>query len=137
MDCPEKPKHLTQPYYTPEEYHKRLITPEFLALVHRSLIPEGQFFIQTDNPNYWRYIQDVAPHFFHFEERMSCWPDAPRGRTRREIIAIRYGFTIFRGFGRPMPGLDNCELDELSKSLPQPVFSADRSSSDLDNLERQ
>ena len=126
-----------QPYDTPEEYHKRLITPEFLARVHRALIPGGQFFVQTDSPSYWRYIQNMAPHFFHFEERMTCWPDAPRGRTRREIIAIRHGFTIFRGCGRLLPGLDNRALDELSKSLPQPNFSADRSSSELDNLERQ
>src|SRR5438105_777510 len=28
-----------QPYYDPDLVHKRLITPEFLMLVHRSLIP--------------------------------------------------------------------------------------------------
>src|SRR5262245_15954883 len=42
-----------QPYYDPARVHLRLITPGFLALVHRSLAPGGQFFLQTDNPGYW------------------------------------------------------------------------------------
>jgi len=41
-----------QPYYDPAQVGRRLITPEFLALVHRSLKPDGSFFIQTDNPGY-------------------------------------------------------------------------------------
>src|SRR5262249_6652636 len=45
-----------QPYYAPAEAHRRLITPRFLALVHRTLQPGGHFFIQTDNPGYWRYV---------------------------------------------------------------------------------
>src|SRR5918911_2465027 len=44
-----------QPYYDPAQVHHRLITPEFLALVHRALVPGGPFVIQTDNPGYWRY----------------------------------------------------------------------------------
>ena len=67
----------------------RLITPEFLALVHRSLSPGGEFFLQTDNPGYWRYMQSVVPVFFEFTPRDRQWPDAPKGRTRREIIALR------------------------------------------------
>src|SRR5215469_8499523 len=48
-----------QPYYDPAQVHKRLITPHFLALVHGALVPGGQFFVQTDNPGYWRYIRAV------------------------------------------------------------------------------
>src|SRR5262245_3152094 len=42
-----------QPYYDPAQVHRRLVTPAFLALVHRSLVPGGLFFVQTDNPGYW------------------------------------------------------------------------------------
>src|SRR5262245_44199359 len=80
-----------QPYYEPEEVHRRLLTPAFLADVHAALVPGGLFVIQTDNPGYWRYIRAVVPAFFDFEEREAPWPDAPKGRTRREIIALRRG----------------------------------------------
>src|SRR5262249_38046897 len=76
-----------QPYYHPSQTHRRLIAPEFLALVHQSLLPGGLFVVQTDNPGYWRYIQLVMPMFFDFSSNQGAWPDAPRGRTRREIIA--------------------------------------------------
>src|SRR5260370_3774125 len=50
-----------QPYYDPGQVHKRLITPHFLAQVHAALVPGGQFFIQTDNPGYLRYIEVALP----------------------------------------------------------------------------
>src|SRR5439155_24576741 len=86
-----------QPYYDPAQVYRRLITPEFLALVHRALVPGGLFVVQTDNPGYWRYIREVAPVFFDFAEQSRPWPDAPKGRTRREIIARSKGLPIFRG----------------------------------------
>ncbi len=46
-----------QPYYNPVEVYRRLITPGFLVLVHRTLVPGGLFVIQTDNPGYWKYIR--------------------------------------------------------------------------------
>src|SRR5262245_39792914 len=64
-----------QPYYDPAQVERRLITPEFLALAHRSLVPGGSFFLQTDNPGYWRYMQQVVPVFFEFQERLTPWPD--------------------------------------------------------------
>src|SRR5690349_16489559 len=73
-----------QPYFDPQQVHRRLITPEFLVLVHRSLVPGGLFYIQTDNPGYWQYLRQVLPVFFEFQERSGPWPDAPKGRTRRE-----------------------------------------------------
>jgi tRNA (guanine-N7-)-methyltransferase len=76
-----------QPYYDPAQVHRRLITPAFLALVHQALVAGGCFVIQSDNPGYWRYIREIAPMFFEFREHAQSWPDAPRGRTRREIIA--------------------------------------------------
>jgi tRNA (guanine-N7-)-methyltransferase len=126
-----------QPYYNPREVHKRLITPEFLALVHRTLVPGGEFFIQSDNPGYWRYIREVVPVFFDFHERIGRWPDAPKGRTRREIIALRRGLPVFRGSGTAKAGLSAAEAVRLAEALPPPVFDADRELRRLDDDERR
>lgn len=126
-----------QPYYSPEEIPKRLITPEFLALVHRSLAAGGTFFLQTDNPHYWRYMQSVVPVFFDFEERPRPWPDAPKGRTRREILALRRGLPVFRGHGTARAGLSEAEALQKARETPLPLFDADRSLQALDDLEAE
>ena len=125
-----------QPYYEPSQVHLRLITPSFLALAHRTLVPGGLFFIQTDNPGYWRYIREIVPVFFDFHERIGRWPDAPKGRTRREIIAQRRGLPIFRGSGPARQGLSEAEALRLAESLPPPIFDADRRLRELDERER-
>jgi tRNA (guanine-N7-)-methyltransferase len=124
-----------QPYYDPAQVHRRLITPEFLVLAHRVLVPGGRFFLQTDNPGYWRYIRAVVPFFFDFEERDRPWPDAPKGRTRREIIALRRGLPVFRGAGRAQEGLSQPEALRLAASLPPPIIDADRRLQALDDEE--
>lgn len=126
-----------QPYYDPAEISRRLITPQFLALVHRSLAPGGEFFLQTDNPGYWRYMKSVVPVFFDFEERDRRWPDAPKGRTRREIIALRRGLPVFRGVGTPRTGITEAEALTTAAALPLPVFDADRTLRALDDEERE
>ena len=124
-----------QPFYDPAQVHKRLITPEFLALVHRSLVPDGLFVLQTDNPGYWKYILQVVPLFFDFKELPGRWPDAPKGRTRREIIALRRGLPIFRGTGTARRDLTPAEVLARAESLPPPTFDADRRLQELDHLE--
>jgi tRNA (guanine-N7-)-methyltransferase len=126
-----------QPYYDPKLIHKRLITPEFVSLVHRALVPGGLFIIQTDNPAYWTYMQKVIPLFFELEEQPGKWPDAPRGRTRREIIALKEGLPVFRGIGRPRSDITIEDARKLAESLPPPRFNADRRLMDLDKLERE
>ena len=124
-----------QPYYDPAHAHRRLITPAFLTLVHRTLVAGGSFFIQTDNPGYWKYIREVVPVFFDFHERIGRWPDAPKGRTRREILALKRGLPIFRGSGTARAGLGIEEAQHLAESLPGPVFDADRRLRELDEDE--
>jgi tRNA (guanine-N7-)-methyltransferase len=121
-----------QPFYDPAQVHRRLITPAFLATLHRSLVSGGQLFIQTDNPGYWKYIRQVVPYFFDFHERIGRWPDAPKGRTRREILALRRGLPVFRGQGTTRTGLSVQEAQELAGTLPPPVFDADRRLRKLD-----
>lgn len=125
-----------QPYYDPAKTELRLVTPEFLAFVHRSLIPGGAFFIQTDNPAYWNYIRELVPVFFEFQERPGTWPDAPKGRTRREIIALRRGLPVFRGHGTARPGLSMDDALRLAQTLPPPRFNADCRLMELDQIER-
>jgi tRNA (guanine-N7-)-methyltransferase len=126
-----------QPYYDPAQAHRRLITPAFLALVHRTLAPGGLFFVQTDNPGYWQYIRQIVPFFFEFHERIGRWPDAPKGRTRREIIALRRGLPVFRGSGPARAGLGTAEALRLAEVLPPPVFDADGRLRELDEVERR
>ena len=124
-----------QPFYDPAQIHRRLITPEFLALAHRSLVSGGKLFLQTDHPGYWAYMQSVVPCFFELHELAGPWPDTPRGRTRREIIARRHGLSIFRGEAvrRDEISLDDALL--LANSLPPPTFNADRRLRKLDEIE--
>ena len=121
-----------QPYYNPEEVHRRLVTPEFLVSVHRSLVPRGLFFLQTDNPGYWEYLRQIVPYFFEFAERDEPWPDAPKGRTRREIIALRRGLSVFRGTGMARVGASAEAMLRLAEALPPPAFDADRRLRELD-----
>jgi tRNA (guanine-N7-)-methyltransferase len=125
-----------QPYPDRSQAQRRLITPEFLALTHRTLAPGGQFFVQTDNPGYWRYIREITGVFFDFHERIGRWADAPKGRTRREIIALRRGLPVFRGSGVRREALSTDAL-AAADQLPPPVFDADRRLLELDAEERR
>lgn len=113
-----------QPYRDSDERHRRLLTPEFLALVHRSLSANGLVVLQTDNKAYWQYLRQVAPLFFDFSELKGRWPDAPKGRTRREIYSRRKGLPICRGQGRPKPELTADSLQLIVQSAPRPNFDA-------------
>ena len=77
-----------QPFHLHEEAGKRLWTPRFLAQVQRVLEPGGLFFVQTDNLPYWKYFRSIVTPLFDFHEQSTPWPDSPRGRTRREILAL-------------------------------------------------
>jgi tRNA (guanine-N7-)-methyltransferase len=124
-----------QPYDNPSLAHRRLITPQFLALVHKALIPGGKFFIQSDHSGYWRYIRAIVPLFFEFQEQAGAWPDAPKGRTRREIIALRRGLSVYRAQAMARVNLSWDKCNQLAERLPQPIFDADPRLADLDKVE--
>ena len=110
------------PITTPGKAHLRLVTPRFLADVHKALKPGGLFVIQTDNPDYWAYIARILPVFFHFQEQTTPWPDAPEGRSRREILARSRNLRIFRGEGRRRDDITRDAALTLARSLPTPTF---------------
>ncbi len=70
-----------QPYHDPRMSHRRLLTPQFAAGIHRALGVGGLFVVQTDNPDYWTAIESVLPAFFDFRPHPEPWPDAPEGRN--------------------------------------------------------
>jgi tRNA (guanine-N7-)-methyltransferase len=113
-----------QPYGDAQKIGRRLVTPAFLAAVHRALVPGGLWVVQTDNSGYWRYLAAVAPRFFEFHQQPGPWPDAPQGRTRREIMARAMGLPIFRGWGTPRGELDAASRERLVNELPAPKFDA-------------
>jgi tRNA (guanine-N7-)-methyltransferase len=124
-----------QPYHDPRQAHRRLITPRFLADIHRTLQPRGLCVIQTDHPDYWKYIRQIMPVFFTFREHPGPWPDAPEGRSRREILARQRGLRIFRGVGHRRDALAPEAALARAETLPPPTFRSRGPWRDLDTLE--
>ncbi|MBI3411737.1 MAG: methyltransferase domain-containing protein [Planctomycetes bacterium] len=124
-----------QPYHDPREAPRRLITPRFLAWIVRALDAEGTFFVQTDNLPYWNYLEKIVPEFLDFEAQPGRWPDAPKGRTRREIIALRRGFPVYRGWGRKRPDIEFELAMRRAESLPGPLFDAGPPDRELEALD--
>jgi tRNA (guanine-N7-)-methyltransferase len=124
-----------QPFHDPRQAYRRLLTPRFLADTHRGLRPAGLFVIQTDNPDYWDYIARVVPVFFTFHEHPDPWPDAPAGRSRREILARQRGLRIFRGVGRRREDISAEAALQLAATLPEPTFRSRGPWCDLDDWE--
>jgi tRNA (guanine-N7-)-methyltransferase len=125
-----------QPFHDPRLAHRRVLTPRFLADVHRALAPLGRFFVQTDNPDYWHYMTRVIPCFFQLVEQEGPWPDAPDGRSRREVLARQRGLRIFRGVGTRLDDLDHESALELAQSLPEPRFRSRGPWCELDRIDR-
>jgi tRNA (guanine-N7-)-methyltransferase len=121
-----------QPYPDPRKAHLRVLTPQVLADVHGALTARGLFVVQTDNPDYWQYISDVVPSFFEFRQQPGPWPDAPAGRTRREIVALKRGLSIYRGIGTRRDGLSPEAASKLAATLGLPVFRTRGPWCDLD-----
>jgi tRNA (guanine-N7-)-methyltransferase len=111
-----------QPYHDPAQMDRRLMTPEFFLWVRRSLVPSGMFIVQTDERAYWEYFQKTIPALFAFTEHRGPWRDAPKGRTRREIIAIRRKLKIYRGIAVVRSDMDDETARRIAADLPEPEF---------------
>jgi tRNA (guanine-N7-)-methyltransferase len=113
-----------QPYADEHRHQLRVLTPEFLALVHKALRPGGKLFLQTDNPAYWGYIEQVVSATMNWNSQEGAWPEDPLGRSRREIVAIEQGLHIFRGWASKRDDLEDESLAAIIATLPQPDFKA-------------
>jgi tRNA (guanine-N7-)-methyltransferase len=114
-----------QPYYDAGRTARRQATPQVLAAIHRALAPGGVFVFQTDNPAYAAWARLAIPALFAWEERRDPWPDAPAGRTLREIVARSQGLEICRGEGRRLD-LTPEEVDARVQAMPPADFDANR-----------
>lgn len=125
-----------QPYYERHQIGRRLLKPQLFAEMLRALEPGGTFVVQTDNLPYWKHIANIAPHFFDFTPRDAPWPDAPFGRTRREILDLQRQLPVYRGIGIAKR-MSFPEAQALAAKLPQPNFHAGRPPRELDDEERE
>ena len=116
-----------QPYYEPGQERRRQLTPAVLAALHRALAPGGLFVFQTDNAAWAHYARETVPALFSWREIEGPWPDAPRGRTLREITARRAGLAVVRAEGRRLD-LNAEEAARRAAALPEPTFDANRPS---------
>jgi tRNA (guanine-N7-)-methyltransferase len=117
--------------YHPQPYHDhrgsrelRLLQPEFLGLLHRSLAAGGQLYLQSDNRPYWQYIRQVVSAVFEWHEQEGGWPEDPHGRSRRELQAVQQGLPIFRGYATKRKEYSEQQVGQLLASLPRPDFSS-------------
>lgn len=85
-----------QPYYEQADISKRMLTPEFLERIWSVLRRGGTLVLQTDNKAYWTYLLQAVRKHFDPKVVPGPWPDAPKGRTRREILARKKGLAIWR-----------------------------------------
>jgi tRNA (guanine-N7-)-methyltransferase len=111
-----------QPFFGEKKRELRMITPELVAAAWRARRPGGIFVLQTDNPRYWRYIEETVPVLFEWRRE----DPGEEPRTRREILARKKGLAIWRGVGVPRKGLSAEEVDAIARRLPRPLFDANR-----------
>ncbi len=115
-----------QPYADSERQHRRMLTPEFMGLVHRALRPQGKLFLQTDNPAYWEYFKQLVAATMQWHDQLEPWPEDVHGRSRREFMATEQGLTIYRGWAERRDDLSDEAIQALIENLPLPTFAAAR-----------
>lgn len=108
-----------QPYYEERDVSKRMLTPEFLERAWAVVRKGGLLVLQTDNRAYWKYLLRAVAKHFEPAVRSGPWPDAPEGRTRREILARQKGLAVWRMEARRRDAA-------LDVRVPRPDFDANR-----------
>ena len=108
-----------QPYYESDAAERRMLTPPFLERTWSVLRKGGLLVLQTDNKSYWGYLLEAVRRHFEPQVLPGPWPDAPKGRTRREILARQKGLVVWRMAAR--------RLDvPRDVAVPRPDFDANR-----------
>jgi tRNA (guanine-N7-)-methyltransferase len=108
-----------QPYYDPAEVHFGMLTAAFFERAWAVLRPEGRLILQTDNKRYGKYLLEAARMHFDLDVLPGPWPDAPQGRTRREMVAMGKKLAILRAVGRR-------RKKPLAIDPPPPYFDLER-----------
>ncbi len=111
-----------QPYADPRKASRRMLNPEFLYLLHRKLRSQGRIFVQTDRKAYWDYMQATLSKVFDWTPIDHDWPDDPKYRSRREILALKQGLCIFRGIACRRSDWSDQTLTSCIADLPEPRF---------------
>lgn len=65
------------------ERHLRLLTPEFLKLVHGSLANHGKLFLQSDSKAYWEYLVPCVSQLMGLDR--TTWTVG--GRLERKVTS--------------------------------------------------
>lgn len=80
----------------PKKRHqkRRIVQPEFIALIARKLVPDGRFLVATDWSDYAEHIDRVLGGSQDFVQRSSQEASPGRIRTRFEARGLRLGHDI-------------------------------------------
>ena len=111
-----------QPYYEVAKISERLLTAGFLERTWTVLRKGGILVLQTDNKAYWTYLLRAIEKHFEPEIVPGPWPDAPRGRTRREIIARGKGLAVWRMVARRRDVPKDLEIPPADFDANRPRF---------------
>lgn len=115
-----------QPFSSVEDSSRRMLTPQFLGLLHRRLKPNGKVFLQTDRRPYWQYITNCFSALFDWEEILEPWPEDPHGRSRREMLSQDQKLTIYRGIATRRSAISPEDFFKIVEQMPAPEFAVDR-----------
>ena len=75
--------------------------------------------LQSDSRSHARYLLEAVRKHFDPEVLTGTWPDAPLGRTRREIVALRKELAVSRIVARRRE-------TPLDVPVPRPYFDTKR-----------
>lgn len=104
-----------QPYYDPKTVGFGMLSASFFARLWLALKRGGLLILQTDVKRYGKHLVEAANLHFEVEPQPGPWPDAPKGRTKREQVAMGKKLPVLRALchRRPKP---------LDLAPPPPYF---------------